>query len=1199
MRRGRRVWAAFVVIAAGCVASRARADGLFAEPFHSLLVGAGTKATAAADLNGDGRTDLVVLLSTSFSVFVGRGDGGFDPGAAVALSDFAYALAAADVNADGVPDLVVGGSVVSVLLGKGDGSFMAPVPYAVTQYVEGIAIADATGDGRADVVAACTAADAVEVLPGLPGGGFGAAIPYATGANPVAVAVGDVNGDGVPDLVSANYSASTLSVLPGLGGGGFGVKTDLATGPHPGFVTIADFDGDGRPDLLCPDRSGSAISLFHSTGGGAFAPRVNIPCGAGPAAVAFVDVDGDGHNDLLTGNLDANSVSVLPGRGDGTFAAARDFDTGRGPRGIAVADLNGDGHPDLATADDSEGTGASVLLNTGDGTFGLGADAPTGGDPRVVVIRDFDGDGAPDLATVNTQDNTVTVLRNLGNGSFAALSTSGVGVFPTSVAAGDVNGDGIADLVASNSSSGTVSVLLGHGDGTFAPKLDYTTAINPSSVAIGDLNGDGFADLAVATGAHVVCVFLGTGGGAFAPHIDTATLPGECDVVAIGDANADGKTDLAVINGARVSILRGNGDGTFGARTDLATGNLALDAAITDLNGDGRPDVVATHGASVSVFLGTGGGTFGARVDYATGQYPQALAVGDLDLDGKLDVVTANVDACTVTFRPGNGDGTFGPRTDYGAGSLPNWIAIGDLDGDGRPDLAVAASGKAAVTVLRNIGNRPAITRQPANLAACTLANLTLSVQCTGSGLTYRWRKDGVPLADGGTLSGATTPTLAIASAFPVDGGSYDVVVSNTAGSATSAHATVTVCEPPVFSATPAGVAGIVGAAAGYSATLAPSCTAVSLQWLKDGVPLADDGRITGATTATLSISAVQAGDAGYYDLVATNGCGTQATPPVPLTVNPCPAPPTITGEPADVFAANGQPAAFTVAADGCVPPAVQWLKGGFAIPGATSATLAFVSVTGADAGYYRAAVTAGGVSTLSRVAVLNVPAPVFVTASHRYAGTTCAPLVEVFWELNTACNVRVDYELTSASTFAGPLTRSVTAAGAATTGAIDLAPGSALFVCYQITATDGANRTTATPRRMATVPVASFSLSTVVPGIVTYPYAATLVTTGDAVAIGVQVTNGNCASLNAHTFVDQAKLKQAQPRNAAGAITLPMGVAAAIPAGATVRMPVDLRFFKSQVGVATGSRATFSGRLRIDTTPVQYRYFSGSVRIP
>jgi hypothetical protein len=142
----------------------------------------------------------------------------------------------------------------------------------------------------------------------------------------------------------------------------------------------------------------------------------------------------------------------------------------------------------------------------------------------------------------------------------------------------------------------------------------------------------------------------------------------------------DGKPDLvtANINASTVSVLQGNGDGTFQTKLDYGTGDAPYSVAIGDVSGDGKPDLVTANlNAGVSVLLGNGDGTFQTKVDYATGGSPQSVAIGDVSGDGKPDLVTANSIGTTVSVLLGNGDGTFQTKVDHATGGSQS-VAIGD-----------------------------------------------------------------------------------------------------------------------------------------------------------------------------------------------------------------------------------------------------------------------------------------------------------------------------------------------------------------------------------------------------------------------------------------------------------------------------------------------------------------------------------------
>jgi hypothetical protein len=396
------------------------------------------------------------------------------------------------------------------------------------------------------------------------------------------------------------------------------------------------------------------------------------------------------------------------GNGDGTFHSEQSY---AGTAALVTADFNGDGHLDLALSDpgfDGNGT-VSILLANRDATFPAARSYPTGAPTGSVAVGDFNRDGRLDLA-VATYDNSVTILWGDGDGSFQAALSYPVGNGPRSLAVGDFNGDGYLDLVVANQGTepdytdGSVSILLGDGYRTFDAASTYTVGFSLASVAVGDFNGDGHPDLAVggynkATQRGTVSILLGNGDGTFQTAQSYAVGIYE-STVAVGDFNGDGYLDLAVANDQTVALYLGKGDGTFKATRSYAAGINPRSLAVGDFNGDGRLDLAVANdyagGSSVTVLLGNGDGSFQAPKSYPTWG-ATAVAVGDFNKDGHLDLAVAGPGPQVSIFL-GNGDGAFQAAQGYlaGGGSL----AVGDFNGDGFPDLAVP--GGDGVVVLLN-----------------------------------------------------------------------------------------------------------------------------------------------------------------------------------------------------------------------------------------------------------------------------------------------------------------------------------------------------------------------------------------------------------------------------------------------------------------------------------------------------------------
>jgi len=541
-------------------------DGTF-QAGVNYPAGSHPSSVAAGDFNGDGKLDVVVLQSTypgSVSVLLGNGDGTFQAAANVPLgSSDAYptSIVVGDFNGDGKLDLAVAdwGGTVSVLLGNGDGTFQAAVDYllGVDWNPTSVTVGDFNGDGKLDLAVADSFNGDASVLLGNGDGTFQTALNYAAGGSPNSIAVGDFNLDGKPDLVVADALGIIVSVLLGNGDGTFRAAANYYDGVTVNAVAVGDFNGDGKLDLAIFDSWAGTASVLLGKGDGTF--QAAVTCGAISSYVtsaAVGDFNRDGNLDLVLTNYGTNTVTVLLGNGDGTCQAPVSYAAGAGPAFVAVADLIGNGKLDLAVT--NEGANAvSVLLGNGDGTFQSPVSYPVGTSPAMLVVGDFNGDGKPDLAVVNYGSSNVSVLLGNGDGTFQPATNFALGNGARSITAGDFRGDGKLDLAVSCYNWNTVEVLLGNGDGTFQPAVSYpipTAAANlgvgsaqaPMSITVGDFNGDGKLDLAKGNDGDV-SVLLGNGDGTFQPAVGYASAEGSVSVL-VGDFNGDGKPDLVALN---------------------------------------------------------------------------------------------------------------------------------------------------------------------------------------------------------------------------------------------------------------------------------------------------------------------------------------------------------------------------------------------------------------------------------------------------------------------------------------------------------------------------------------------------------------------------------------------------------------------------------------------------------------------------
>ena len=240
-----------------------------------------------------------------------------------------FDMAVADLDGDGKPDLVVANyssNTVSVYHNTSTtgslvaGSFAAKVDFNTGSAPRGVTIGDVDGDGKPDIVVANYSSNTVSVFRNTATSGiiasssFATKVDFTTSANPISVSINDIDGDGKPDLVVANSNASSISILRNTSAAGsittasFSSRVDFTTASSPWHVNTGDLDGDGKPEIVVANSGASSVSVFHNiaTPGnittGSLAAKTDFTTGTTPYRVAIADIDGDGKPDLAVTN---------------------------------------------------------------------------------------------------------------------------------------------------------------------------------------------------------------------------------------------------------------------------------------------------------------------------------------------------------------------------------------------------------------------------------------------------------------------------------------------------------------------------------------------------------------------------------------------------------------------------------------------------------------------------------------------------------------------------------------------------------------------------------------------------------------------------------------------------------------------------------------------------------------------------------
>jgi uncharacterized protein (TIGR03437 family) len=438
---------------------------------------------------------LYVKLSSSKGVFASPVSypAGLMPGA----------VAIADVNGDGKPDVIAADmNGLDVLLGKGDGTLSAANTFPAAEKLTSVAVADFNSDGKPDVAAASSEAGGVVLFPGNGNGTFqnGRTIPVP---NALAALNGDFNGDGKPDLIVSSgpidfTTPGSLAVLLGNGDGTFKISRNIAL-PGPLFSTalaVGDLNGDGKLDVVTAVVGGarSTIAILLGNGDGTFQAPIQINSNTAPPTISIADLNGDGKPDLVLGDCcGLAEASFMLGNGDGTFQPESQFPSGPNPQGIVVADLNGDGKPDVAIIGQIQET------NPRRGTLAIWFNA-------------FGGASAANTARVVSAANPTTGAIAPGSlatayGTDLAQGTPGATSLPlpitfggTSVSLVDAAGKRwqapliyvsaaqVNFLLPAGVAAGTAQFTIVSGDGTQSPATGQIAAVAPGLFTLNGAN---------------------------------------------------------------------------------------------------------------------------------------------------------------------------------------------------------------------------------------------------------------------------------------------------------------------------------------------------------------------------------------------------------------------------------------------------------------------------------------------------------------------------------------------------------------------------------------------------------------------------------------------------------------------------------------------------------------------------------------
>jgi hypothetical protein len=340
-------------------------------------------------------------------------------------------IAMADMNGDGRLDLITANNnnTLSVLTNGGGGAFTIMTNLPTGNTPSGVVAADLNGDGKTGLAVANSGDSTIEIFTNNGTGKFGSNAVLDAYSAPRYLIGADIRGIGKLDLISANSGpfpdfTGTLTVLTNDGAGHFGSNDVLNVDGSPNAVLAADVNGDGKLDLVCansgsfPDLVGT-LNILTNNGLGKFifSETINVDTldgssgDSGPISIVATDVNGDGKIDLITANSDDNAVTVFTNNGQGNFSLSCNVAAGNSPNFVTASDLNGSGKPDLIVVNFGDKT-LTILTNAGAGVYGVSTNLGTGLFPECVRAADLTGDGKPDFVVSLNGEDALTVFKN-------------------------------------------------------------------------------------------------------------------------------------------------------------------------------------------------------------------------------------------------------------------------------------------------------------------------------------------------------------------------------------------------------------------------------------------------------------------------------------------------------------------------------------------------------------------------------------------------------------------------------------------------------------------------------------------------------------------------------------------------------------------------------------------------------------------
>ncbi|YCM44774.1 VCBS repeat-containing protein [Verrucomicrobiaceae bacterium 227] len=704
--------------------------------FRPLYTNNPTASIRSADLNSDGRPDLIINGSRLAELRLNSASGLTSP---LTITD-GFIESFGDLDGDGDLDAIatyrVGTSFnrrVSWLANDGSGN-LSSVENLINNGIDATVMppVDLDNDGDLDIIVGTFSKFLwMENIDGRGTFGPSQSILPDSFFRPSTGGFADLNNDDLPDLIATIDSGGNRSVVVHFqlapepdGTRNFSTATEIAPPPFT-LEAIGDFNNDNQTDVLAININGPA-NFLYGVNDGTFTSGPTIPEAINQPSLTPVDWDGDGDTDLIGRDFSNGPGSYFLENDGGTFATSSEFSAiTNGFENFLIDDFSGNDRADflIIQEDDKLVSVEQTSLNTFASPLLL---KQALGNLRTLQAASLDADGRPDFLMGNVSD-VVSQVRSSGPRDFTTfeiLATTSSDDFRSDFITGDFDGINNDDFIQRNSATGELRLFRNDGAGGFmSPTTIATQTGNSTTFATGDFNKDTRLDFLLATGSDFKIYLQNTTNQTFTATSLTGSFG---SITALHVVDADGDTNLDIISGSLVGVdgeahrFLNNGSGSFAPSTKL----LDLDDApsftrLADLDGTGGLDLVVLDNSGIAsnldLFLASGT-SFTAKTEIFAGSASSWTSnLGDLDNDGDLDLVmvgSAGFNHIRIYWFE-NEAGIFSAAQTISSLTDNKWseVLIVDVDQDGDNDLVAGDSASGIVRWFENQLGEDPLTR--------------------------------------------------------------------------------------------------------------------------------------------------------------------------------------------------------------------------------------------------------------------------------------------------------------------------------------------------------------------------------------------------------------------------------------------------------------------------------------------------------